>query len=91
MAKAFGEASMTDNGLDAGAQARQFAFGQLRDVVSDEVNQQVESWLSPWGRATIDVKVDDTGALTVATATGLSVAGYVPLSQLEPAWPDPAG
>jgi hypothetical protein len=61
MAKAFGEASMTDNGLDAGAQARQFAFGQLRDVVSDEVNQQVESWLSPWGKATIDVKVDDKG------------------------------
>jgi hypothetical protein len=64
MAKAFGEASMTDNGLDTGAQARQFAFGQLRDVVSDEVNQQVESWLSPWGRATIDVKVDDDGGFT---------------------------
>ncbi len=39
MAKAFGEASMTDNGLTTGQQARQFAFGQLRDVVSEEVNQ----------------------------------------------------
>lgn len=49
MAKAFGEASMTDNGLTTGEQARQFAFGQVRDAVSGEVNQQIESWLSPWG------------------------------------------
>jgi hypothetical protein len=34
MAKAFGEASMTDNGLTTGEQARQFAFGQVRDAVS---------------------------------------------------------
>ncbi|WP_312689471.1 YchO/YchP family invasin [Kosakonia sp.] len=61
MAKAFGEASMTDNGLTTGAQARQFAFGQIRDVVSDEVNQQVESWLSPWGTASVDFKVDNDG------------------------------
>ena len=31
MVKAFGEASMTDNGLDTGEQAKQFAFGQVRD------------------------------------------------------------
>ena len=43
MAKAFGEASMTDNGLTAGQQARQFAFGKVRDVVSGEVNEQIES------------------------------------------------
>ncbi len=49
MAKAFGEASMTDNGLTTGEQARQFAFGQIRDVVNDEVSQKVESRLSPWG------------------------------------------
>lgn len=61
MAKAFGEASMNDNGLTTGEQARQFAFGQLRDVVSGEVNQQVESWLSPWGSASIDFKVDNEG------------------------------
>lgn len=61
MAKAFGEASMTDNGLTTGEQARQFAFGQIRDVVSDEVNQQVESWLSPWGSASIDLQVDNEG------------------------------
>lgn len=64
MAKAFGEASMTDNGLTPGEQARQFAFGQLRDVVSDEVNQQVESWLSPWGSASVDFKVDNEGGFT---------------------------
>ncbi|MDD7995640.1 MULTISPECIES: YchO/YchP family invasin [Kosakonia] len=64
MVKAFGEASMTDNGLTAGEQARQFAFGQLRDVVSDEVNQKVESWLSPWGSANIDFKVDNEGSFT---------------------------
>ncbi|MGP3591720.1 YchO/YchP family invasin [Vagococcus sp. WN89Y] len=64
MAKAFGEASMVDNGLTAGEQARQFAFGQLRDVVSGEVNQHVESWLSPWGNATVDVKVDNEGGFS---------------------------
>lgn len=63
MMKAFGEASMTDNGLDTGAQARQFAVGQLRDVVNDEVNHQVGSWLSPWGNASIDFNVDDNGRL----------------------------
>lgn len=47
MAKAFGEASMTDNGLTTGEQAKQFALGQVRDVVSGEVNEQIESWLSP--------------------------------------------
>lgn len=30
MVKAFGEASMTDNGLDTGEQAKQFAFGRAR-------------------------------------------------------------
>ncbi|AVY98763.1 invasin [Lelliottia sp. WB101] len=64
MAKAFGEASMTDNGLTTGEQARQFAFGQVRDVVSGEVNQQIESWLSPWGNASVDLLVDDDGKFT---------------------------
>ncbi len=64
VAKAFGEASMTDNGLTTGEQARQFAFGQLRDVVSDEVNQKVVSWLSPWGSANVDFKVDNGGSLS---------------------------
>lgn len=49
MVKAFGEASMKNNALDTGEQARQFAFGQMRDVVSGQVNQQLESWLSAWG------------------------------------------
>lgn len=61
MAKAFGEASMTDNGLTAGQQARQFAFGKVRDAVSGEVNEQIESWLSPWGNANVNVLVDDDG------------------------------
>jgi len=64
MAKAFGEASMTDNGLTTGEQARLFALGQARDVLSDEVNQQVETLLSPWGKATVDFKVDDDGGFT---------------------------
>lgn len=46
MVKAFGEASMTDNGLDTGEQAKQFAFGQVRDRVSEQVNQQLELALS---------------------------------------------
>ncbi|STQ11332.1 protein YchO [Enterobacter cloacae] len=61
MAKAFGEASMTDNGLTTGEQARQFAFGKVRDAVSGEVNQQIESWLSPWGNASVNLLVDDEG------------------------------
>ncbi|MGK9174311.1 YchO/YchP family invasin [Yokenella regensburgei] len=64
MVKAFGEASMTDNGLTTGEQARLFALGQARDVLSDEVNQQVETLLSPWGKATVDFKVDDDGGFT---------------------------
>lgn len=61
MVKAFGEASMTDNGLDTGEQARQFAFGQMRDAVSEEVNQHLESWLSPWGNASVNIQVDNEG------------------------------
>ncbi|EPJ7183545.1 YchO/YchP family invasin [Citrobacter amalonaticus] len=61
MVKAFGEASMIDNGLDTGEQAKQFAFGQVRDAVSEQVNQQLESWLSPWGKASVNVQVDNEG------------------------------
>ncbi|MGK3224437.1 YchO/YchP family invasin [Enterobacter soli] len=64
MAKAFGEASMTDNGLTTGEQARQFAFGQVRDALSGEVNQQIETWLSPWGNASADLLVDEEGNFT---------------------------
>jgi len=64
MAKAFGEASQTDNGLSAGQQARAFALGKIRDAVSGEVNEQVESWLSPWGNASINLQANDEGQLT---------------------------
>ncbi|HGW5506599.1 TPA: YchO/YchP family invasin [Citrobacter koseri] len=64
MVKAFGEASMTDNGLDTGEQARQFAFGQVRDAVSEQVNHQLESWLSPWGNASVDLRIDNEGSFT---------------------------
>lgn len=64
MVKAFGEASMTDNGLDTGEQARQFAFGQVRDAVSEQVNYQLESWLSPWGNASVDLRIDNEGSFT---------------------------
>ncbi len=74
MAKAFGEASMTDNGLTAGEQARQFAFGQVRDAVSGEVNQQIESWLSPWGNASVNLLVDNEGKFN-----GSSGSWFIPL------------
>ncbi|EGT4252775.1 YchO/YchP family invasin [Citrobacter amalonaticus] len=61
MVKAFGEASMNDNGLDTGEQAKQFAFGQVRDAVSEQVNEHLESWLSPWGKASVNVQVDSEG------------------------------
>ena len=49
--KDFGETSMTDNGQDTGEQAKAFALGKVRDALSQQVNQHVESWLSPWGNA----------------------------------------
>ncbi len=49
MAKAFGEASMTDNGLTTGEQARQFAFGQVRDAVSGEVTSRLSPGFRPGG------------------------------------------
>ncbi|HDS6852706.1 TPA: YchO/YchP family invasin [Enterobacter cancerogenus] len=73
MAKAFGEASMTDNGLTTSEQARQFAFGKVRDAVSGEVNEQIESWLSPWGNASVNVRVDDNG-----TFNGSSGSWFIP-------------
>lgn len=71
MVKAFGEASMTDNGLDTGEQAKQFAFGQVRDRVSEQVNQQLESWLSPWGNASVGLQVDNEAALPGVGEVGL--------------------
>lgn len=61
MAKSFGEASMVDNGLGAGEQAKAFAFDQLRETLSQQVSRDLESWFSPWGNASIDLLVDDEG------------------------------
>lgn len=73
-AKAFGEASMKDNGLDSGDQARQFAFNEVQSRVS----QQLESWLSPWGNASVELKMDDRGHLTGSRGNWL-----VPLSDTD--------
>lgn len=62
MAKKFGEASMTDNGLDTGEQARLFAFTSLRDVLTDKVTDEAQSLLSPWGKASFNLKVDERGS-----------------------------
>ncbi|MCT4713621.1 YchO/YchP family invasin [Enterobacteriaceae bacterium H18W14] len=61
MAKKFGEASMTDNGLDTGEQARLFAFTSLRDVLTDKVTNEAESLLSPWGKANFNLQVNEHG------------------------------
>lgn len=61
MAKKFGEDSMVDNGLDTGEQARMFAFARLRDVLADKVTSEAESLLSPWGKASINLLVDEHG------------------------------
>ncbi len=73
MAESLREASMTDNGLTTGEQARQFAFGQVRDAVSGEVNQQIESWLSPWGNASVNFLVDNDGKFN-----GISGSWFIP-------------
>ena len=57
MAKKFGEASMSDNGLTTSEQARVFAIGKL----GNEVSHQLENWLSPWGNANVDLLVDKEG------------------------------
>lgn len=61
MAKKFGEASMADNGLDTGEQARLFAFTSLRDVLTNKVTNEAESLLSPWGKASFNLNVDEHG------------------------------
>lgn len=70
MAKKFGEASMSDNGLTTSEQARVFAIGKL----GNEVSHQLESWLSPWGNANVDLLVDKEGNFT-----GSKGSWFVPL------------
>nr|WP_072129129.1 YchO/YchP family invasin [Kluyvera genomosp. 1] len=74
MVKSFGEASMTDNGLDTGEQARLFALTQLQERINGQMNQQLESWLSPWGNTNIQLLVDEQGKLT-----GSHGSWFVPL------------
>ena len=70
MAKKFGEASMSDNGLTTGEQARVFAISKL----GSEVSHQLENWLSPWGNANVDLLVDKEGNFT-----GSKGSWFVPL------------
>ena len=70
VAKKFGEASMSDNGLTAGEQAQMFAINKL----GNEVSHQLESWLSPWGNANVDLLVDKEGKFT-----GSKGSWFVPL------------
>lgn len=62
--KAFGEASMVDNGLDTTTRARQFALDKINQQVNSQVNQQLDQWLSPWGNASAQLLVDDKGNFT---------------------------
>ncbi|MGL4726129.1 MAG: YchO/YchP family invasin [Scandinavium sp.] len=72
--KAFGEASMEDNGLDTGDQARLFAIEKLSHELNAEVNQQLDYWLSPWGNASAELLVDGEGKFT-----GSHGSWFVPL------------
>ena len=74
MVKAFGEASMVDNGLDTGERARLFALDKLNQQVNAQVNQQLDYWLSPWGNASAQLLVDDNGDFT-----GSHGSWFVPL------------
>ncbi len=66
VAKKFGEASMSDNGLTAGEQAQMFAINKL----GNEVSHQLESWLSPWGNANVDLLVDKEGSSPAVKGAG---------------------
>ena len=72
MAKKFGEASWVDDGLDSGEQARMFAFARLSDVLTGKVNDKAESLLSPWGKASINLMVDEHGNWSGSSASLLS-------------------
>jgi Inverse autotransporter, beta-domain len=74
MMKAFGEASMQDNGLDTGDRARLFALEKISDQLNVEVNQQLDNWLSPWGNASAELLVDRQGRFT-----GSHGSWFVPL------------
>ncbi|MRT55931.1 YchO/YchP family invasin [Cedecea sp.] len=69
VAKKFGEDSMTDNGLDTGEQARLFAFTGLRDLLADKVTDQAQSLLSPWGKASFNLQVDQHGSWKGSTGS----------------------
>lgn len=64
VAKSFGEASQTDNGLGISEQARVYAFDQFREAISSRVSREAQSLLSPWGQAEVDVQVDNDGQFT---------------------------
>lgn len=64
LAKSFGEASQTDNGLGISEQARAYAFDQFREAVSERVAREAQSLLSPWGQAEVDLQVNDEGEFT---------------------------
>lgn len=74
MIKSFGEASMQDDGLDTGDQAKLFALKKLSSEINSEVNQQLDTWLSPWGNATAELMVDGQGNFT-----GSHGSWFVPL------------
>ncbi|RPH27747.1 YchO/YchP family invasin [Buttiauxella warmboldiae] len=69
MAKKFAEASMIDDELDTGEQARLFAFTRLRDALADKVTSEAESLLSPWGNARINLLVDEHGDWSGSSAS----------------------
>lgn len=64
MMKAFGEASMQDNGLNASDQARFFALKKISTEFNAQMNHQLDEWLSPWGSASAELLVDEQGNFT---------------------------
>ena len=73
--KAFGEASMVDNGLATSERARQFALDKINQQFNSQFNQQLDTWLSPWGNASAQLLVDDKGDFT-----GSHGSWFVPLA-----------
>lgn len=75
MLKSFGEASMTDNGLDTAEQAKAFALDKLTAALQQQVLHQTSDLLSPWGNASLNLAVTDEGKFT-----GSSAAFFAPLN-----------
>ncbi|WP_294907298.1 YchO/YchP family invasin [Tatumella sp. UBA2305] len=72
MAKSIAEQNDTDTDTSLGHSAGLWAFNHFRDRLSDKLNQESQSLLSPYGRANVNLDVDVDGNFDGSSARLLS-------------------